>query len=213
MVSIYLYLTITWKHRKVEECDEAPGWRLVKASIFDDMMGPWISALLVTVVPGPGPVSELRDTSVGHCTPSYRSAPHNTTTLHTNRYNANGRNDSTGFYLNMHVSLTIIYTKMYTSMHSFMRWIRSNCQYSSLLKKDMLSKQPFRQIRYLQISNDVALVTWILISLLWGSGNPWRPIVILLGIIDILLWRYIFIVSYSVNIYTDIVHQPHHPSS
>ena len=60
------------------------------------------------------------------------------------------------FYLNMHVSLTIVYTKMYTSMHSFMRWIRSNCQYSSLLKKDMLSKQPFRQIRYLQISNDVA---------------------------------------------------------
>ena len=60
------------------------------------------------------------------------------------------------FYLNMHVSLTIIYIKMYTSMHSFMRWIRSNCQYSSLLKKDMLSKQPFRQIRYLQISNDVA---------------------------------------------------------
>ena len=71
------------------------------------------------------------------------------------------------FYLNMHVSLTIVYTKMYTSMHSFMRWIRSNCQYSSLLKKDMLSKQPFRQIRYLQISNDVARNMDIDITLVW----------------------------------------------
>ena len=57
--------------------------------------------------------------------------------------------------------------KMYTSMHSFMRWIRSNCQYSSLLKKDMLSKQPFRQIRYLQISNDVARNMDIDITLVW----------------------------------------------
>ena len=40
--------------------------------------------------------------------------------------------------------------------NAFLHEIRSNCQHSSLLKKDMLSKQPFRQIRYLQISNDVA---------------------------------------------------------
>ena len=184
-------------------------------------MGPWISSLLVAWC-GPGSCVERRGSGAGcfggplfallqvcttqiHYTTSHKQ-------IHCRRVKLSFyrcRNYSTLFWLKNVSLFTLI-----CILQCIASWDGFDLTVSTHTSRRKICKQPFRQIRYLQISNDV---TWILISLLCGSGNPGGPIVILLGsirysIILYILLRYIFIVSHSVNIYTDIVHHPHHPS-
>lgn len=120
-------------------------------------MGPWISSLLVAWC-GPGSCVERRGSGAG-CFggPLFALLQVCTTQIH---------------YTTSHKQILFKYVSLFTLiciLQCIASWDGFDLTVSTHTSWRKICKQPFRQIRYLQISNDV---TWILISLLCGSGNP-----------------------------------------
>ena len=141
-------------------------------------MGPWISSLLVAWCGcGPGSCVERRGSGAG-CFggPLYALLQVCTTQIHytTSHKQIHCRRVKLSFYRCRNYS-TLFWLKnvslftLICILQCIASWDGFDLTVSTHTSRRKICKQPFRQIRYLQISNDV---TWILISLLCGSGNP-----------------------------------------